>query len=160
MPVRTRQAPHPPDTTDDRPEGPQASPRDESADAGHEQGGSLSVSRLVGTVGRFVGLGSPRGDSTTNNPSDLHTTLGTGSAPAVTSTDSQHGTSPAVAPRVKDEHDDHLRAAADEAREFSRILHDSVTRQLAAPRDYNDAFFRMDAEMVDKILSFLPARFS
>ena len=57
---------------DDSLEGPQAQTRDEPADAGHVQGGSLPVSRLVDTVGRFVGLGSPRGDSTTNNPSNLH----------------------------------------------------------------------------------------
>lgn len=157
MPPRTRRAPLPPDEADDRLEGTQAQPAVESADAGHEQGGSLSVSRLVDTVGRFVGLGSPRGDSTTNNPSDLHTTLGTGPAPAVTSTDSSHGILPTGAPRVKDERDDHLRAAADEAREFARVLHDSIARQLAAPRDYNDAIFRMNAEMVDKILSFLTA---
>ena len=62
--------------TDDTTDYDQASPRTVTGDAGTAEGGSLSASRLLRSVGRIVGLGSPQGVPGATNPSRQHTNLG------------------------------------------------------------------------------------
>ena len=59
--------------TDDTTDHDHVSPRTTTQDAGTAEGGSLSASRLLRSVGRFVGLGSPQGGSDATNPPRLHT---------------------------------------------------------------------------------------
>ena len=61
--------------TDDTTDYDQASPRTVAGDAGTAEGGSLSASRLLRSVGRIVGLGSPQGVPSATNLSRHHTGL-------------------------------------------------------------------------------------
>ena len=56
------------DDSTDRLEALQATPRTTVQDAGNIEGGSLSATRLLRSLGKFVGLGSAAPDPGASNP--------------------------------------------------------------------------------------------
>ena len=136
-----RRAAH--DTTEDD----QASPRTVTGDAGVAEGGYLSASRLLRSVGRLVGLGSPQGVPDATNPSRLHTTLGTVSAAADERTDpsggemSAHLTGSVQAPLAPayDEQAEARRAAE----HLARSVNDALAKHEVAEPSVNDAIFNL-----------------
>ena len=56
------------DDSTDRLEAVQATPRTTVQDAGNIEGGSLSATRLLRSLGKFVGLGSAAPDPGASNP--------------------------------------------------------------------------------------------
>ena len=127
----------------DRPEPGQATPRTTAQDAGGNEGGSLSATRLLRSLGKFVGLGSDVPSPVPSDPARLDTTLGTASAPAAGSTDSSSGSNQVgvvpVAPPAPPVEDPADVAAAREATEFlARAVTDSLAKHQVASRDVND----------------------
>ena len=55
----------------DRPEQGQATPRTTAQDAGGKEGGSLSATRLLRSLGKFVGLGADVPSPEPSNPARL-----------------------------------------------------------------------------------------
>ena len=133
--------------TDDTTDHDQASPRTMPGDAGTAEGGSLSVSRLLRSVGRFVGLGSPQGGPDATNPPRLHTTLGTVSASAGNRTDSSGGESLTGNVPLPPEpaHDEEAQARR-AAELLARAVHDALAKHEVAEASVNDAIFNMQPD--------------
>ena len=124
--------------TDDTTDYDQASPRTVTGDAGTAEGGSLSASRLLRSVGRIVGLGSPQGVPSATNPSRHHTTLGTAPATAAEQTDPSGGVSVQTAPvQVPPSADRDEQAEARHAVEYlARSVNDALAKHEVAEPDY------------------------
>ena len=143
--------------TDDTTDYDQASPRTVTGDAGTAEGGSLSASRLLRSVGRIVGLGSPQGVPSATNPSRHHTTLGTAPATAAEQTDPSGGVSVQTASvQVPPSADRDEQAEARHAVEYlARSVNDALAKHEVAEPSVNDAIFNMQPSDLSVAVSLL-----